>query len=173
MHINQKFVRVNHQINCSTVRVKRDGGHLGVMPTKQAMDIAYQAGLDLVEIVSTTSPPIVEIMDYSQFKFEEKRKKREQQSKTKSAEPKEIRLRPVSGDHDVDTKINQLRKFLEDKHPVAVNIMFKNREIMHKDQGWEIMKKIVAAIEEVGQQVAPPKFEGSKLSVRLVPKVKP
>ena len=173
MHINQRnFVRVNFQINCPSVRVKRDGEHLGIMPTKQAMDMAYNAGLDLVEIVASSNPPIVEIMDYSQFKFEEKKKKREQQSKAKSADAKEIRLRPVSGDHDVDTKINQLRKFLEEKHPVAVNIMFKSRELMHKDQGWQIMKKIVAAIETVGQQVAPPKFEGSKLSVRLVPKGK-
>lgn len=174
MHIQnqRKFVRVNRQINCPTVRVKRDGEHLGIMPTQQALDMAYHAGLDLVEIVPNANPPIAEIMDYSKFKFEEKKKKKEQQSKAKAVTSKEIRLRPVSGDHDVDTKINQLKKFLEEKHPVSVNIMFKNREMMHKDQGWQIMKRIVAAIEEFGQQVAPPRFEGSKLSVRLVPKSK-
>ena len=174
MHIQnqRKFVRVNRQITCLNVRVKRDGEHLGIMPTHQALDMAYHAGLDLVEIVPNANPPIVEMMDYSKYKFEEKKKKKEQQFKAKAVTSKEIRLRPVSGDHDVNTKINQLRKFLEDKHPVSVNIMFKNRELMHKDHGWEIMNKIVDAIAEVGQQVSPPRFEGGKLSVRLVPKGK-
>ncbi len=172
-HINQrKFVRVNRQISCPTVRVKKDGDHLGIMPTQQAIDMAYNAGLDLVEISPGSTPPIAEIMDYSKFKFEEKKKKKDQQSKAKNIASKEIRLRPVSGDHDVDTKINQLKKFLEEKHPVSVNIMFKSRELMHKDQGWQIMRRIVSAIEDVGSAVSPPRFEGSKLSVRLVPKAK-
>ncbi len=140
------------------------------MPTHQALDLAFQMGLDLVEIVPTSNPPIVEIMDYSKFKFEEKKRKKDQQSKAKATISKEIRLRPVSGEHDVDTKINQLRKFLSDKHPVSVNIVFKNREMAHKEQGWKIMDKIVSSIQEVGQTVAPPRFEGTKLSVRLLPK---
>ena len=175
MHINERkqFVRVNRNITCPSVRVKRDGEHLGIMPTQQALDLAWQAGLDLVEIAPDAKPhPIAEIMDYSDYKFKEKKKKKDQQSKAKAVDSKEIRLRSVSGDHDVDVKINMLRKFLEDRHPVSVNIMFKNREMMHKDHGWQIMKKIVSAIEEVGQQIAPPRFEGSKLSVRLVPKTK-
>ncbi len=173
MIINQrKFVRVNRNIQARTVRVKRDDEHLGIMPLQQALDLAYQAGLDLVEIVPTADPPVCEIMDYGKFKFKEKQKRKEQQSKSKGIQSKEIRLRPVSGDHDVDTKISQLKKFLEDKHPVSVNIMFKNRELMHKDRGFQIMKKIIEAIDSVGSQVAPPRFEGSRLSVRLVPKSK-
>lgn len=168
-------MRINRYINSPTVRVKRDGEHLGVMPVQQALDLAFQAGLDLVEIVPPTKPgdiSVCEILDYGKFKFKEKQKQKNQQSKSKGVQSKEIRLRPVSGEHDVQTKINQLRKFLEDKHPVSVNIMFKNRELQHKDLGFQIMQKIVEAINEVGQQISPPRFEGSRLSVRLVPKAK-
>ena len=83
---------------------------------------------------------------------------------------KEIRLRPVSGEHDVEVKINQLKKFLSEKHPVVVNIMFRSREMQHKDRGFVIMTKIVEALQDFGHSVAPPKFEGTRLSVRLVPK---
>jgi translation initiation factor IF-3 len=173
MQNNQKkFVRINRQITCPSVRVKKDGEHLGIMPTFQALDLAYREGLDLVEIVSNTNPPIVEIMDYSRFKFEEKKKKKDQQSKAKTVAPKSIRLRPVSGDHDVDTKITQIKNFLDDKHPVEVNILFKNREMVFKDHGFEIAKKIVASIEGHGAATDNPRFEGSKIVVRLVPKSK-
>ncbi len=173
MQINQKkFVRINRQISCSSVRVKKDGEHLGIMPTIQALDLAYREGLDLVEIVSNTNPPIVEIMDYNKFKFEEKKKKKEQQSKAKTVAPKSIRLRPVSGDHDVDTKITQIKNFLDDKHPVEVNILFKNREMVFKEHGFEIARKIIAATEEHGTAQDAPRFEGNKIAIRLVPKSK-
>lgn len=172
--INQKkFVRINRQISCLNVRVKKDGEHLGIMPTFQALDLAYREGLDLVEIVSNTNPPIVEIMDYNKFKFEEKKRKKEQQSKSKAApKPKEIRLRPVSGDHDVDTKITQINSFLDDKHPVEVNILFKSRELIFKERGFEIIKKIVDAVENHGTPQDKVRFEGNKISIRLVPKSK-
>lgn len=172
MKINspRKFVRINGKINCPNVRVKKDGEHLGVMPTYQALDLAYREGLDLVEVAANVNPPIVEIMDYSKFKFEEKKKKKDQQSKAKTISAKEVRFRPVSGDHDIETKINQIKKFLEGKHPVLVSIVFKNREMMHREQGWNIMNRIMSSIENYGQGVASPKFEGSRLSVRLVPK---
>lgn len=174
MQNNQKkFVRINRQITCPSVRVKKDGEHLGIMPTFQALDLAYREGLDLVEIVSNTNPPIVEVMDYSKFKFEEKKKKKEQQSKAKAApKPKEIRLRPVSGDHDVDTKITQIKNFLEEKHPVEISILFKHREIVFKEHGFEIANKIIAATEEHGTPQAVPRFEGNKIAIRLLPKSK-
>lgn len=140
------------------------------MPTNKALDLAYQDNLDLVEVSATSTPPVCEIMDYKRFQYEEKKKKKDQNSKSKQVPPKEIRLRPVSGDHDIDVKINQLKKFLTDKHPVAVNIVFKNRELQHKDRGYVIMKKILEAVEELGNIVSNPKFEGTRLSVRLVPK---
>lgn len=165
---------MNRNIQARIVRVKRDNDHLGIMPLQQALDIAYHAGLDLVEIVPAADgrESICEILDYGKFKFKEKQKKKSQQSKSKGVQSKEIRLRPVSGDHDIDTKIAQLKKFLEEKHPVSVNIMFKNRELMHKDRGFQIMKKIIEAVENFGTQVAPPHFEGTRLSTRFVPKSK-
>jgi translation initiation factor IF-3 len=169
----RKFVRLNRQITCPTVRLKQDNEYFGVVPIQQALDLAYQAGVDLVETVPNAAPPICEIMDYSKFRYQEQQKQKDQQSKQKSAAPKEIRLRPVSGDHDVDTKINQFKKFLAEKHPVSVNIMFKSREMMFKDNGWQIMNRILIAIAEIGQPMNAPKFEGTRLSVRLVPKACP
>lgn len=146
---------------------------MGIMSTSQALDLAYREGLDLVEIVSNTNPPIVEIMDYSKFKFEEKKKKKEQQSKAKAApKPKEIRLRPVSGDHDIDTKIAQINGFLDDRHPVEVNILFKNRELIFKERGFEIIKRIIEATENHGAPQDKPSFQGNKIAIRLVPKSK-
>ncbi len=166
------MTRINRYINAPTVRVKRDGEHLGIMPTYKALDLAYQEGLDLVEVSPTSDPPVCEIMDFKRFQYEEKKKKKDQSAKSKQIPPKEIRLRPVSGEHDVDVKINQLKKFLTEKHPVAVNIVFKNREMQHKEHGYQIMKKILESIQELANTVSPPKFEGTRLSVRLVPKAK-
>jgi translation initiation factor IF-3 len=166
---NKRMTRVNRYITAPTVRVKRDGEHLGIMPTYKAWDLAWSNDMDLVE-VSAGDIPVCEIMDYKRFQYEEKKKKKEQQNNSKNVAPKEIRLRPVSGDNDVEVKINQLKKFLNDKHPVSVNIVFRSREMQHKDRGFIIMNKILASIQDVGTTVSPPKFEGTRLSVRLVPK---
>lgn len=163
------MTRVNRYITAINVRVKRDGEHLGIMPASKAMELAWNDDLDLVE-VSAGDIPVCEIMDYKRFQYEEKKKKKEQQASSKNIAPKEIRLRPVSGDHDIEVKINQLKKFLIEKHPVAVNIVFRSREMQHKDRGFVIMNKIMESIQEVGSSVAPPKFEGTRLSVRLFPK---
>ena len=144
---------------------------MGVMPLQKALELAYRAGMDLVEIVPDTNPPVCAIMDFGKFKFEEKRKKRDQQAKTKAAAIKEVRLRPVSEEHDILTKIGQLKKFLQDKHPVGVNMLFKEREMRHRERGFQVMQQIIDSLNDVGQVVRPPRFEGTRLSLRLVPKV--
>jgi translation initiation factor IF-3 len=147
---------------------------LGILPIQKAIDMAYEDGLDLVEMVPDQNPPVCYIMDWSKYKFEESKKKREQAAKSKSIKMKEAKLRPVSNDHDVDIKINQVIRWLQEKHPVCVNIKFKNRELQHREQGYKIMNRILEALTIGPKAVAkvenPPKFEGDKLAVRLVPK---
>lgn len=165
-------MRINRNITAPVVRVTRQetGESLGVMSTQAAMDIAYRDGLDLVEIVPNANPPVASIMDFGKYLFDEKKKRKDQKSQQKQVQAKEIRLRPVSSDHDVNIKIEQLKKFLAEKRPVSVNMRFKNRELAHKDAGWKTMDRIVKAVEEVGKPESKPRFEGSTLSVRLVPK---
>ena len=159
-------MRINRQITSPQVRVKDHG----IMSYYQAQELANREGLDLVETVPTANPPVCEIMDFGKWRFDEKKREKEQKSKQKSVQPKEIRLRPVSDENDVNHKIDQLKKFLEEKRTVFVNMRFKNRELAHKDQGRKIMERVLKAIEEVGKADHPPRFEGSTLSVRLVPK---
>ena len=161
-----KFTRVNGMIKVSPVRVILDGQNLGMMPLQQAQELAYQHGLDLVEI----SPQICSIMDYGKYRFDQKKEKKKQQSKSKAIAAKEVRLRPVSGDHDVEIKINQIKNFLMEKRIVFVTVVFKNRELVHKDQGRKIIERIVQETADVGRTESMPRFEGKHLSVRLIPK---
>lgn len=148
----------------------KDGENLGIMSSYAAQEIANREGLDLVEIVPNSQPPVCSIMDFGKYRFDLKKKQKDQRSKQRQAASKEIRLRPASADHDVDHKIDQVKKFLSEKRSVCVNIRFKNRELAHKDNGRKIMERIVKAVEEVGKAEHQPRFEGFTLSVRLVPK---
>jgi translation initiation factor IF-3 len=150
--------------------VTQDGNNLGILPIDQAQGIADQSGLDLVEVVPNANPPVCSIMDFGKYRFEQKKKIKDQQHKSKAVAPKAIRLRPVSNDHDIETKINQLKKFLSEKRPVVVNIIFKKRELMFKDQGIKVMEKVVAAVEGIAKVESQPRLEGKTLSVRLQPK---
>ncbi len=165
-------MRINRNITAPVVRVTRQetGEALGIMSNQAAQELAFREGLDLVEIVANANPPVVSIMDFGKYRFDQKKKEKEQKSKQKATQAKAIRLRPVSSDHDVDIKIEQLKKFLADKKAVFVNMRFKNRELAHKEEGRKTMDRIVKAVEEIGKAESMPRFEGSTLSVRIVPK---
>lgn len=172
-----RYVRINRHITSPQVRVKDRGIDRGIMPTQQAIDIAIAEGLDLVEIVPHANPPVCEIIDFGKWRFDEKKKEKEQRNSQKIIRPKEIRLRPVSEDHDVDHKIEQLKKFLMDKHVVQVNMKFKGRECRRGyelsslvDRGRNVIDRIIKAVEEIGKTERPPRFEGTTLSVRFAPK---
>lgn len=173
-HINPKSkgtpVRINRNINSPQVRVTKDGQNLGIMPVIKAQELAYSYDLDLVEIVPTAKPPVCSIMDFGKWKFDEKKKQKDQRSKQKATESKEIRLRPYAQEHDIDIKIDQVKKFLGEKRTVFINIRFKNRELAHKENGHKIMERIIKGVEEIGKVDSNPKFEGSTLSVRLSPR---
>lgn len=168
-------VRTNYQIRVPNVRVIHDDKQLGVMPTDQARRIAQDAGLDLVEIAPQAKPPVCRIMDYSKYKYEQQVRKKESAKKQRDSQIrlKEIRLRPGIGDHDVQTKVVQARKFLEEGKKVQFNLQFKGaREMAHKDQGFEVMNRIVADLELIGNVEKAAKLEGNRLTCRIEPKTK-
>ena len=162
--------RVNEQIRISPVRlIGVNGEQLGVVPTQQALDLAREAQLDLVEVAAQERPPVCKIMDYGKFKFLQKQK---QKDKTKAHQQKlkEIRLRPKTGDHDVDTKINQARKFLEHKDKVLVYVLFKGRELQHVEEGRRIINQVLEKLQDLAKVEKPPAMEGKRMTAMIAPK---
>lgn len=139
------------------------------MPTSEAMEMARQAGLDLVEVAPDERPPICKIIDYGKFKYEQKRKQAKSQ-KTHHVQVKEIRLRPKTGEHDVEFKVKQARSFLAERDKVKVTIMFKGREMAHVDRGREMILGVIASLEDVAKIEKQPSMEGRSMTAVLTPK---
>jgi translation initiation factor IF-3 len=139
------------------------------VPTAQALDMAREAQMDLVEVAAQERPPVCKIMDYGKFKFLQKQK---QKDKTKSHQPKlkEIRVRPKTGVHDVDVKVNQARKFLEHKDKVLVNVLFRGRELQHIEEGQRIIVGILEKLQDVAKVEKPPSMEGRRMTAMLAPR---
>jgi translation initiation factor IF-3 len=163
--------RINEQIRISPVRVVNQNGEmLGILSTDAAMEVANQSGLDLVEVAPDERPPVCRIMDYGKFKYEQKRKQ-SKSTKTHQVQIKEIRLRPKTGDHDIDFKVKQARQFLAGKDKVKVNVMFRGREMAHVDRGREMIMEIIATLDDVAKVEKPPTMEGRKnMTAVLAPK---
>jgi len=161
---------VNEQIRISPIRlIGAQGEQIGVIPTAQAMDMAREAQLDLVEVAPQERPPVCKIMDFGKFKFQQKQKAKEK-AKSHHQKLKEIRVRPKTGDHDIDTKINQAKKFLEHKDKVLVYVVFKGRELQHIEEGRRIMLQILEKIGDLAKVERPPLMEGKRMTAMLAPK---
>lgn len=162
--------RVNEQIRISPVRlIGPNGEQVGVIPTSQAMDMAREAGLDLVEVAATERPPVCKIMDFGKFKFLQKQKAKDK-TKTHHQKLKEIRLRPKTGEHDIETKVNQAKKFLEHKDKVLVYVLFKGRELQHIEEGKRILQAMLERLLESAKVEKAPGMEGKRMSMMLAPK---
>jgi translation initiation factor IF-3 len=167
---NKDHQRINDQIRITPIRlIGPNGEQVGVIPTAQAMEMAREANLDLVEVASTERPPVCKIMDFGKFKFTQKQKAKE---KTKSHQQKlkEIRLRPKTDQHDVETKINQARKFLEHKDKVLVYVLYKGRELQHVEEGKRILQLILEKLVDSCKVEQQPRMEGKRMSAMLAPK---
>lgn len=169
MAANQKFVRINDQINVPMVRLIMDNQPQGVVNTQEAKRRAFEMGLDLVEMVPNARPPVCHIIDYGKFKYEQKIHQKEDKKKQKNIASKEIDFRYCIGQHDLETKVRMLIKFLEEKRQVKLVMKFKNREIAFKKQGEEIFTKIAEMLGELGTMI-PPKLDGKNLIVYVNPK---
>ncbi len=165
----EKQHRINEQIRISPVRViGADGGQLGVIPTDEALGIARDAGLDLVEVAPTESPPVCRIMDFGKFKYQQKKK--QHKTHVHHTKIKEIRVRPKTGQHDIDFKVNQAKTFLLHKDKVIVSLVFRGREMAHIEEGQRVMKGIVEQLEEVAKVESPPQQMGRRLVCTLSPR---
>jgi translation initiation factor IF-3 len=164
-------ININRNIRAKEVRViDPDGNQIGVIPTYKAIAVANDFGLDLVEISPNATPPVCKIMDYGRFKYERTKKKQEAKKKQTTFQLKEIKVRPKTGEHDLNTKINHIKKFLDKKDKVKVTVIFRGREITLTNLGNELLEKIVQETEEVALLEQPPKFEGRTMVMVLAPK---
>ena len=142
------------------------------MPTAQALEMAREAGLDLVEVAADERPPVCKILDYGKMRFEASQKG-SKASKVRQQKLKEIRVRPKTGDHDVDTKVAQARKFLEHNDKVQVTVLFRGREMQHQQEGRRVLDSVLEKLADVGKVERPPTMDGRKMTALIMPNKAP
>ena len=163
--------RVNSQIRNEEVRVLLDDGEqLGVMKTQDAINVAKDRKMDLVEIAPNNNPPVCKIIDYGKFKYQEQKKKNEAKKKQKTIETKELKLRPGTGDHDYQVKIKNAQKFLKEGNRVKFSLRFKGREMEHSNLGIDMLKRVKSDLEELTRVEMEPKIEGRQAFLVVAPK---
>jgi len=164
-------INTNASIRAKEIRlIDPDGGQLGIVPRNQALDAAAEFGLDLVEISPNANPPVCKIMDYGKYKYELTKKKQEAKKKQILFQVKEIKLRPKTGEHDLNVKIDHIKKFLDKKDKVKVTVIFRGREITLSARGRELLQRVAAETEEISTVEQTPKFEGRAMIMILGPK---
>ncbi len=162
---------INEQIRDREVRVIGvDGEQLGVMPTRDAMRLAEEAGVDLVKIAPTAKPPVCKIVDYGKFKYEQARKDKEAKKKQKIVEIKEIRLSPNIDTNDLNTKVNAARKFISKGDRVKVTLRFRGREMAHMNTSKHILDDFAEALSDIAVMDKAPKVEGRSMTMFLAEK---
>jgi translation initiation factor IF-3 len=149
--------------------VDPDGTQLGIKPLPEALAIARQMDLDLVEVAPNANPPVSRIMDYGKFKFDEAQRAKESRRKTTSSSIKEMKYRPKIGSGDFDTKTRQVVKFLNDGHKVKITIMFRGREMSHPELGMKILDNVAQQVGPIAKVEASPKLDGRNMTMVLAP----
>ena len=163
---------INEEIRDREVRlISADGEQLGVMPTRQAMEMAEQAGLDLVKIAANAQPPVCKLMDYDKHRYEQSKRERDLRKNQRVVTLKEVQLSATIEENDVQTKFRNAVKFLQDGDKVKVSIRFRGRQIAHADIGMKIMQDFASRIEEYGTIERRPMLEGRHMIMILGPKV--
>ena len=153
--------RVNEDIDVPKVRlIGADGENIGVVSTREAMNYAEEAGLDLVEISPNADPPVCKILDYGKYKYEAQKKKNEAKKKQKVIDVKEIKLRPNIDDHDYDVKMRNMRRFLSDGDKVKVTLRFRGREMAHQELGVDVLNRVKTDTDEIAKVEQEAKMEG-------------
>lgn len=163
--------RINEDIRAPRVLlIDENGEKQGEMPLAAALDAATEAGLDLVEIAGTANPPVVKILDYGKFKFQEQKKKNEARKRQKVVELKEIKLRPMIDDHDYDVKARAMSRFFEEGDKVKVTLRFRGREMAHQELGMKLLLQVKEDTVGIAKVEAEPKLEGRQMMMVLAPK---
>ena len=172
--MSDKDLRINEQIRVREVRLIRDDGEQqqGIIPTLEALGIAKELGLDLVEVAPNAVPPVAKIMDYGKYKFENEKRVRDSKKKQKQFKLKEIRMQPKIDDHDLDFKSKHVHGFLADGNKVKVTVRFRGREMAHTELGLDVLKDVLSRIEGDYVMDKNPSMEGRFMSMVLSPKTK-
>lgn len=162
--------RINENITAQKIRlIDADGEMLGVYGTKQAIEKAYEAGLDLVEISPNAEPPVCKILDYGKYKFEQQKKASEAKKKQVTVNVKEIKLRPAIGDHDYQVKLKAARKFIEGGDKLKVTLRFRGREMAHMHLGMEVMQRMKTDMLDIAKVDMEAKTEGRQIMMMMSP----
>ena len=161
--------RINEQIRSREVRVVGDSGST-VVPTRQALDMARDQGVDLVEISPNANPPVCRLIDYSKFLYQQKKRAKEMKAKQVKVEVKEIRFGPQTDEHDYQFKLKHAKEFLEDGNKVRAYVFFRGRSILFKEQGEVLLLRFANDLEEYGKVEHMPSLEGKKMFLYLAPK---
>ena len=169
--ISRESLRINEEIRIREVRVTdANGEQLGVMLTKDALKLAEDKHLDLVEVAPKARPPVCRIMDFGKFRYEQQKREKEVRKKQKIITIKEVKLRPNIEQHDFEVKLKNAQRFIEEGNKVKVTIMFRGRELSHPELGSEILNKLAKALEEVVTVERNAKLEGKNMTMILSPK---
>ena len=168
---DNKNLRTNEQIRVRDVRlIDENGEQRGVLPMAEALRMAKELSLDLVEIAPQSNPPVCKILDYGKFKFEQEKKLKDNRKHQKIVKIKEVRMQPKIDDHDLDFKSRHVRNFLEEGNKVKVTIRFRGRELAHTEIGEDVLKSVLVKIEGLYVMESPPRMEGRFMSMMLIPK---
>ena len=152
--------------------IGEDGSQVGVISTREAMTRAQQAGLDLVEISPNAQPPVCRITDYGKFRYDQEKRDKQTRQHVSATKVKEIQFHPNIGDHDYQTKIRHLHKFIEGGHRVKVILFFRGRESAHQEIGFEVMKRVISDMQDIAQAEQLPRLMGRNILMMLIPRVK-
>jgi len=170
-HISKDGFRVNDEIRAREIRlVGETGEQLGIMSPRDALQIASESGLDLVEVAPAAKPPVCKIMDVGRYKYEQSKREREARKKQHVISIKEVKLRPNIEDNDFQTKIRNAIRFLEEGDKVKVTIMFRGREMSHPQLGKELLDRVAGVVSEQGNIERGAKLEGRNMSIIISPK---
>ena len=169
----KRGLRINGGIRAAQIRlVDGENNQVGIVTKEEALGKAQEAGLDLVEVAPNSEPPVCRIMDYGKWLYQQKRRVRDAHKKTQHpiATLKEIRLRPETDKHDLEVKVGHARAFLEKGHRVQFSVFFRGRQMLHKEQGTEMLNAIMATLQDVAKIERPSMMTGRRMTLLLVPK---
>jgi len=165
--------RINHEIRVPEVRLTGvDGAQIGVVRTSEALAMAEEAGVDLVEVAAKAVPPVCRLMDYGKFRYQEQKRQQEIKAKQKVIQVKEVKFRPATDENDYQTKLRALVRFLAEGNKAKVTLRYRGREMAHQDLGQDVMTRIKEDLAEVAQVESFPKLEGRQMIMVLAPKRK-
>jgi len=162
---------VNEEIRAPKVRlIDAEGKQMGILPRKQALEIARKEGLDLVEVAPQANPPVCRLLDYGKFKYQMDKKRKKNRKKQSSDTLKEIRLSYKIGEHDLQIKVRKVEQFLREGHRVKLSIRFRGRENVYKEEGKRMLERVAKEVENVGRVEARPSVSDRKIEQYLIPK---